>query len=42
MMARFFLLCKPTAIIQQLMEEPINETIVLSMAPMCLNAIILL
>ena len=22
---RFFLLCKPIAIIQQLMEEPINE-----------------
>ena len=42
MMARFFLLCKPTAIIQQLMEELINETIVLSMASMCLNAIILL
>jgi hypothetical protein len=42
MMARFFLLCKPTAIIQQLMEEPKNEAIVLSMALMCLNAIILL
>jgi hypothetical protein len=42
MMARFFLLCKPTAIIQQLMEEPITKTIVLSMALMCLNAIILL
>ena len=39
---RFFLLCKPIAIIQQLMEELINETIVLSMALMCLNAIILL
>ena len=39
---RFFLLCKPTAIIQQLMEEPITEAIVLSMALMCLNAIILL
>mgnify|MGYP006876827613 FL=1 len=39
---RFFLLCKPIAIIQQLMEEPITEAIVLSMASMCLNAIILL
>jgi len=39
---RFFLLCKPIAVIQQLMEEPINEAIVLSMALMRLNAIILL
>ena len=39
---RFFLLCKPTPIVQQLMEEPITEAIVLSMALMCLNAIILL
>ena len=39
---RFFLLIKPIAIIQQLMEELKNEAIVLSMAPMCLNAIILL
>ena len=39
---RFFLLCKPIAIIQQLMEEPKNKAIVLSMALMCLNAIILL
>ena len=28
---RFFLLCKPIAIIQQLMEDPINEAIVLSL-----------
>lgn len=39
---RFFLLCKPIAIIQQLMEEPITEATVLSMALMRLNAIILL
>ena len=39
---RFFLLFKPIAIIQQLMEELKNEAIVLSMASMCLNAIILL
>ena len=39
---RFFLLIKPIAIIQQLMEEPITEAIVLSMALMRLNAIILL
>jgi hypothetical protein len=39
---RFFLLCKPIAIIQQLMEEPITEATILSMALMCLNAIILL
>jgi hypothetical protein len=39
---RFFLLRKPIAIIQQLMEELKNEAIVLSMASMCLNAIILL
>jgi hypothetical protein len=39
---RFFLLCKPIAIIQQLMEEPINKATVLSVALMCLNAIILL
>ena len=39
---RFFLLCKPIAIIQQLMEEPITEATILSMASMCLNAIILL
>ena len=39
---RFFLLCKRIAIIQQLMEEPITEATVLSMALMCLNAIILL
>jgi hypothetical protein len=39
---RFFLLCKPIAIIQQLMEEPITEATVLSVALMCLNAIILL
>ena len=39
---RFFLLCKPIAIVQQLMEELKNEAIVLSMASICLNAIILL
>ena len=39
---RFFLLCKPITIIQQLMEELKNEAIVLSIASMCLNAIILL
>jgi hypothetical protein len=39
---RFFLLCKPIAIIQQLMEEPITEATILSVALMCLNAIILL
>ena len=39
---RFFLLRKPIAIIQQLMEELKNEAIVLSIASMCLNAIILL
>ena len=39
---RFFLLIKPIAIIQQLMEELKNEAIVLSMALICLNAIILL
>ena len=42
MMARFFLLCKPIAIIQQLMEELKNEAIVFSIASMCLSAIILL
>jgi hypothetical protein len=39
---RFFLLCEPIAIIQQLMEEPKNKATVLSVALMCLNAIILL
>ena len=38
---RFFL-CKPIAIIQQLMEEPKNKATVLTVALMCLNAIILL